>query len=567
VSLPLKKAPLIRKLKLTLNMNKSSEQREAFGQAGGQGGPGHDSLFSAVVLLSLVWVAFSTVPSQGATYALGATALVEGPTAGSDSVVLAASPTNAAWTAMTNAAWLHLSRANQGGAGNTNVVFSYDANPGATRTGTLTIAGLTLSVTQAGSTYVAAPLPATTLASSGLHAPTGVAVDGAGNVYIADNDNNTIRKWTRANNSVTTVISTGLSSPAAVAVDGAGNIYIANTYSNVITMWTASNNTVSTLISSGLNLPFGVAVDGAGNVYIADTLNSVIKEWTAAGNTVSTLVSNGLNHPFDVAVDGAGNVYIADYGNNAIKKWSTVSNIVTTVASNGLSSPAGVAVDGAGNVYIADSGNNAIKKWTAASNTVTTLVSSGLSYPFNVAVDGAGNVYIADTLNNAIKELPRAFVDPTAKAEGSAAGSDALPVVLPATENLLAPFVPTCDQPWLTFNGITNGVVSFAFSSSAGTNRAANINLLGQTIPVTQIGVITPPTIVGAALSGNGAFQFAFSNSQGVSFTVLSTTNLSLPLTNWTVAGTPTNVAPGLFQFTAPVSTNESQLFYRVRSP
>ncbi len=520
------------------------------------------------MLLTLVWITFCTVPAQGATFVLGATALVEGPTAGSDSVVLAVSPRTATWTATTNAAWLHLSQANRGGAGNTNVVFSYDANPGATRTGTLTIAGLTLAITQAGSTYVAASLPATTLAASGLHAPTGVAVDGAGNVYIADSENNAIRKWTASNNIVTTVTTNGLSSPAAVAVDGAGNVYIANTYSNAITIWTASNNTVTTLISSGLSHPFGVAVDGAGNVYIADTLNSAIKEWTTASNTVTTLVSNGLTHPFNVALDRAGNVYIADFGSNAVRKLSMGSNtVMTTVVSNGLSSPAGVAVDGAGNVYIADSGNNAIKKWTAASNTVTTLVSNGLSYPFNVAADDRGDVYVADTLNNAVKELPRAFVDPTAKLEGADAGSDALPAVLPATANLSAPFAPTSDQPWLTISGITNGVVSFSFSSSAGTNRAANITLLGQTIPVTQIGIIIPPTLAGATLLANGGFQFAFSNNQGASFTVLSTTNLSLPLTNWTVVGTPTNVAPGRLQFTTPVSTNDAQRFYRVRSP
>src|SRR5450631_952371 len=79
---------------------------------------------------------------------LGTTNLVEGPTAGSDSVVLAA---NGVWTATTNATWLHLSAANQSGTGSTNVIFTFDANTGATRTGTLTIAGQTLTITQAGS--------------------------------------------------------------------------------------------------------------------------------------------------------------------------------------------------------------------------------------------------------------------------------------------------------------------------------------------------------------------------------------------------------------------------------
>jgi DNA-binding beta-propeller fold protein YncE len=357
------------------------------------------------VFIALGQAAFSTVSTQAATYALGATALLEGPMAGSDSVVLAVNPQTTAWTATTNATWLHLSAGNQSGTGSVKVVFSYDVNPNATRSGTLTVAGQMLTVTQAGSTYVAAPGPVTLLVASGLYFPSGVAVDGAGNVYIADNNNNAIKKWTATNNAVTTLVASGLSYPAGVAVDGAGNAYIANTYSNAIKRWTATNNTVTTLVASGLNHPFGVALDGAGNVYIADTLNNVIKKWTAANNIVTTLVASGLNHPFDVAVDAAGNVYIAD------------------------------------------SGNNAIKKWTAASNTVTTLVASGLNYPFGVAVDGVGNVYIADLFNNAIKELPYAFADPTAKSESAAAGSDVLPVVLPATTDLLAPFAPTSDQP------------------------------------------------------------------------------------------------------------------------
>jgi hypothetical protein len=195
------------------------------------------------------------------------------------------------------------------------------------------------------------------------------------------------------------------------------------------------------------------------------------------------------------------------------------------------------------------------------------LVSAGLSRPGSVAVDSAGNVYIADTGNNAIKELPRAFVDPAAKSEGPAAGSDALPVVLPATANLRPPFAPTSDQPWLTITGMTNGVVSFAFGANTeSTNRTAHINLLGQPISITQAAVTRPP-LIGPTSLGNGMFQIAVSNNDlGASFTVLTSTNLLLPLSNWTVAGPATNAAPCLFQFSTD-TTNTPQGFYRVRSP
>ena len=221
--------------------------------------------------------------------ALGTSSLLEGPGAGSDSVVLAVNPATATWTAAANAAWLHLSVANQSGTGSTNVVFSYDANLGGPRTGTLTIACQTLTVTQAGSTYVAAPGPVTALVASGLSAPYGVAVDGAGNVFVCDSGHNAIKEWTVANNTVTTLVSSGLNGPNGVAVDGAGNVYIADTHNNAIKEWMPANNTVTTLVAAGLNQPWGIAVDGAGNVYIADYGNNAIKQWTAANSNVTTL--------------------------------------------------------------------------------------------------------------------------------------------------------------------------------------------------------------------------------------------------------------------------------------
>jgi hypothetical protein len=232
--------------------------------------------------------------------------------------------------------------------------------------------------------------------------------------------------------------------------------------------------------------------------------------------------------------------------------------------SSGLSFPSGVAVDGAGNVYIADWGHNSIKKWTAANNTVTALA-SGLFYSTDVAVDGAGNVYIV--YESSLRELPHAFVDPTPKLESLAAGSDALPVVLPATVNLLPPFAPMSDQSWLSITGVSNGVVSFAFSDNAGAARTVHLTLLGQTNSITQGVVGTPPVLTGMQMMSNGVLQFVFTNNPSAAFTVISTTNPSLPLSDWTVVGTPSNTAPGMFQFTSQPTTNHPQIFYSVRSP
>lgn len=113
-----------------------------------------------------------------AVYSLGTSTLLVGPTAGSDSVVLAVSPATNGWTASTDTTWLHLADSSQGGTGSMNVIFGFGANPGATRSGTLTIAGQILTVTQAGSTYITAQT-VNTLVSSGLNQPRGVALDGS----------------------------------------------------------------------------------------------------------------------------------------------------------------------------------------------------------------------------------------------------------------------------------------------------------------------------------------------------------------------------------------------------
>lgn len=415
---------------------------------------------------------------------LGTNFLVEGPAAGKDSNIVV---TSGAWTAKANVSWLHTSSK---GSGNGVVTFTFDANPGATRTGTLTIAGMTLTVTQAGKSYVAAN-PVTPLVSSGLLAPYGVAVDRAGNVYFADTDNNAIKKWDASTQTVATLVSTGLFNPSGVAVDTVGNVYITDTKNNTLKKWNASTQQVSTLVSTGLDEPIGVAVDLAGNVYIGDYGNNALKKWNVSTQLVTTLVSSGLSFPEGIALDVAGNVYIVvDTLDGAIKKWDASTGLLSTVVSTGLTFPAGVAVDAMGNLYIADQYNSAIQKWNASTLQVTTLLSSALNHPYGVAVDAAGNVYIADTYNNAITKLTQAYVPAGPVNKGQAAGSDALLVVLPATQSLTGLFAPTSDQSWLTIDSITNGIIHFSFTANTGAARTAHITVLGQSIIVNQSGTV-----------------------------------------------------------------------------
>ena len=308
-----------------------------------------------------------------------------------------------------------------------------------------------------------------------LRFPAGVALDGAGNLYIADRDNHRIRKVDPAG-VISTVAGDGmrgyggdggpataaqLGYPWGVALDGAGNLYIADTANHRIRKVDAAG-VISTVAGDGtrgsggdgdpavdaqLNSPYGLALDGAGNLYIADTVNHRIRKVDAAG-VISTVAGDGtrgyggdgdpataaqLSFPVGVALDAAGSLYIADNDNHRIRKVDA-AGVISTVAGDGtrgfggdggaataaqLSGPWGVALDGAGNLYIADIGNNRIRKVDSAGD-ISTVAGDGtfgysgdggpataaqLSWPRGVAADGAGNLYIADASNARIRKV------------------------------------------------------------------------------------------------------------------------------------------------------------------
>jgi hypothetical protein len=247
-----------------------------------------------------------------------------------------------------------------------------------------------------------------------------VAVDSAGNLYVADALNYTIREVTPVGTNwvVTTlaglagvsgnVNATGsnarFSYPTGMAVDSAGNVYVADMYNNAIRKVTpVGTNWVVTTLATGFYRPDGVAVDSAGNVYVADWFNQRICKVTSAG-VVTTLAgltgsigsvdgtnsAARFNYPIGVAVDMAGNVYVTDNSDNMIRKVTPVGTnwVVTTLAGlagycaeiDGTGPAArftvgeGVAVDTAGNLYVGDFGNSTIRKGFPASSVPAPLL-------------------------------------------------------------------------------------------------------------------------------------------------------------------------------------------------
>lgn len=253
----------------------------------------------------------------------------------------------------------------------------------------------------------------------GFLEPTGVAVDGAGNVYVTDTTNNTAVTKVPvgcANASCITTLGGGFWHPAGVAVDGAGNIYIADYAYNAVKKMPAGCATAScvTTLGGGFLTPAGVSVDASGNVYVADYGHNAVKEMPAGCATAScvTTLGGGFSTPINAVADSSGNIYVADTGNGKLKKMPpgcVTASCVSTLGGS-YTHPAGIAVDASGNIYVADSSPASIYEMPAGCTNAgcVTPLSGGFGHSDFMVLDGSGNLYLTDFINNSVVELKRA---------------------------------------------------------------------------------------------------------------------------------------------------------------
>lgn len=300
--------------------------------------------------------------------------------------------------------------------------------------------------------------------------PWGVDVDGVGNVYVADANNQTIR---RISPEGAVIVLAGLvgepgsadgagaearfGGPLGVAVDGSGNVYVADTGNRTIRrispeggvttlagMAKAQGSADGTGSAARFRRPVGLTSDRSGNIFVADSENHTIRKITPHGVVTTLAGSAGIsgsadgaggaarfNNPHDVAVDGEGNIYVADSDNHLIRKISPGSIVTTLAGKAGVEggedgtggaarfhSPIAVSLNMDGNIIVADSNNHVIRKVTSEGE-VTTLAGSLPSYgsvdgtgtaarfvfPYGVAVAGDGNVYVGDGGDNIIRKI------------------------------------------------------------------------------------------------------------------------------------------------------------------
>ncbi len=430
--------------------------------------------------------------------------------------------------------------------------------------------------------------------------PAGIALDSAGDFYIADAANHLVRRVKRTGTdwAVTTLAGLGGNSgstdgvrtsarfkgPSGVAVDGSGTLYVADHLNHTIRSVSPGRGIVSTTAglpgyggSAGgtpdttrLGGPFGVAVDSAGNVYVAETVNCTIRRITPSGE-VTTLAgqpgvlggddgSNGdatFQYPQGIAVDKSGSLYVADSSGYTIRKVTPVGTdwVVTTLAGryytfgsqNGTGTgarfnlPTGVAVDRAGNVFVADTLNHLIRKVTPAGVVTTFAGGAGVPgdadgtgtaarfyAPMGVAVDSEDNVYVADTYNNTIRKVT--------------------PTRVVTTLGGLAGTLGTADG--------TGDAARFTNPAGVAVDNAGNLYVTDFYFNTVRKGVLRPRILNEGFDSGRISFDLA--GPTGRMVVVEASTDLANWLPVWTNV-----LGAGPLQFTDPQSGDLASRFYR----
>jgi uncharacterized protein (TIGR03437 family) len=446
-----------------------------------------------------------------------------------------------------------------------------------------------------------------------LYSPWGLAVDARGNLFISDSGNHTVRKIA-PDGMITTVAGTGfagfsgdggaaaraqLDTPLGIALDGAGNLYVADCHNERVRKISAGGS-IATIAGNGvpgfspgtglagptgdggpaiqarLSCPHGVAVDSAGNVYIGDTEYNRVR-MVGPDGVISTIAGTGvqgfggdggpatatqLYAPTSLALDASGNLFIADTGNSAIRK-VTRDGAISTVAGGvplpgsyagsgdgrpatqtSLNAPQGLAVDSAGNLYIGETQGNHIRR-VSAGGTVSTIAGSGLygtlayydnladpaqhgytgdggpatsaklNTPFGVAVDSNSNVYFADLANSAVRLLRPS---PIANAASILGGPIAPGELVTLYGTGLGPVQLTTSAPELAdtqvlFNGVPAPVVyssatqvaAVAPDSLSGTNVNVEVRYQGKSASAFTAAVApAAPALFTADATGKG---------------------------------------------------------------
>ncbi len=434
--------------------------------------------------------------------------------------------------------------------------------------------------------------------AANFYNPYGMVSDGT-NLYVADQSNHRIRKIIIATGVVTTLAGQGynafgdgtgtsayFNNPRALALDGAGNLYVADFSNNRIRKIVIATGVVTTIAGNGnsntangngtsasIGYPTGIVYDG-GNLYFTSQYNNYVSKMVLSTGDVTILAGSGsgtfadgtgtaasFNSPMGITTDGLGNLYVADQNNNRIRKIVIATGVVTTVAGNGnggsnngtgtsatFSGPVGVVFDGANNLYVADQNNQRIRKIVLSTSEVTSFVGTGsttfadgdastatFNSPVGVAVDGAGNLYIADQGNQRIRKVGIVgySISPALPAGLSFDGTTGIISGTPAVTSVATTYTVTANNNAGSVSATINITVNAglpAIGSFSPTSAGA-----GQTVLIagTNFSAVT-----GVGFGGTPATSYTVLSETLISATVAAGTTGSVTVT--TVLGTAT---------------------------
>jgi len=305
--------------------------------------------------------------------------------------------------------------------------------------------------------------------------PFDVAVDGKGDLFVADNNNSRVVEIPAGGAPIAIdpiLNGTGLSHPGGVAVDGAGNLFISDLDRNIVVEIPVTGGAPivinPTVNGNDLHYPCGMVIDAAGDLYIADVDNGRVVEVPAGGGAptaIDPLVDGEkLSYPVTLALDSAGDLFIADLFANRIVDVPAGGGAPTAIdpSVNGqsLNFPYGMAMDAADDLYIADANNRVVivpANGGAATALTPTANGAGLNDPIGIALDGAGDLFIADSLNNRVVQVVRSqppTLDFAAAAVGTTGSDSPQTVVVQNIGNaaLTIPVPAAGDDPAITAN-------------------------------------------------------------------------------------------------------------------